>query len=316
MIKISQLPDAKVPVGGEIFPIVQEHETRKAKAIYIGPDNKIVIPDEVEIVSHSGGKEIKLLSAKVVDGVTSVYVGDTDINLYKGDVPVVTEATVSDGNAYVRINNKWAIRNPITSINTKRPLTGGGDISISSSDVKAHISNDNRNGRPFVSQDGVWISLSSVVDPLLADKADKIHVHQISDVETLQNSLDRIESKADNYAHDPAYGSAAATNFTSTAAAGHVTLDKQSIVSIDHTEQVLTVTKPGYYMITLSGNGTGEGKYAVQIDDIPVDSLTVESPGRFSCQDIIDIKNNSTIKVGYETSDLLSAKLVMTIHRM
>lgn len=315
MIKFSQLPDAVNAVGGEILPIVQEHETRKAKAVFVGPNNKLIIPEGVEIVTIADGEEVKLLTAKVIDGSTHVYVGDADFNLYKGDVPVVTEDTKTDGNAYVRINNSWTIRNPITSINSKRPLTGGGDVLISSSDVNSHQNNTNKDGQSYVSRDGSWIKLTDILTPLLNGKANTVHSHEVSDVNTLQESLTRIEAKADNYAHDPAYGSMSVENKV-IINSGILEFDKQLLVEIDHSPEVLTIRKPGYYMITLSGKGVGSGEFQVQLNDQTVSTLTVDADGKFSVQDIIDIPINATIKVRHETSGELTASLVVTIHRM
>ena len=58
MIKISQLPVAEKATGDEVLPIVQQAETRKAKALFVGPDNKIVIPKDAELTTILNGEEI------------------------------------------------------------------------------------------------------------------------------------------------------------------------------------------------------------------------------------------------------------------
>lgn len=315
MIKISQLPAAQKSDGNEVVPVVQGSETRKAKAVFIGPDSKITIPAGIDLVTVSNGKEIKLLSAKVVNDVATVYVGDNEVALSNGDSIVVVEDKKADGNAYIRIDNSWAIRNPITRINSKAPLTGGGPVTITASDLQAHIENINKDSKAYVSVDGVWTELDTIMIPELNKKANVSHVHEIANINDLQNILTRIEQKADNYAHIPAYCSLSSASFTAPIGTGIVMSDKQSLVDVTHSNGIVSITKPGYYMVTISGTSTSTGDIAVQKND--VDISTLKAPlGTFSIQDIIEFAANDTLKIRYTSSDELNLSFVLTAHRM
>lgn len=201
MIKISQLPAIKLYQGTEFTPIVQEGETRKALPIFADSSLKVNIPENASIVTKVNGEVINLISAVVVDGVTTVMIGDKEVSLYKDNSIIVTESETNDGNFYGRTNNGWVIKNPITQINHVQAPTGGGSISLSYSDVDAHKNNTNLDGIAYVSQDGEWVDAKTIFVPLITaitdQKADKEHTHEIDDINLLRDALGTIEHKAD-----------------------------------------------------------------------------------------------------------------------
>lgn len=201
MIKISQLPAIKLYQGTEFTPIVQEGETRKALPIFADSSLKVNIPENASIVTKVNGEVINLISAVVVDGVTTVMIGDKEVSLYKDNSIIVTESETKDGNFYGRTNNGWVIKNPITQINHVQAPTGGGSISLSYSDVDAHKNNTNLDGIAYVSQDGEWVDAKSIFVPLITaitdQKADKEHTHEIDDINLLRDALGTIEHKAE-----------------------------------------------------------------------------------------------------------------------
>lgn len=201
MIKISQLPDAVGNNGDEIIPIVQEGQTRKAKAIFTDSENKVVLSDGAELKIRTGDTSISLLKAKVVDGVTTVIVGQDNIGLFNGNRLIVTEPLMSDGMAYVRVNNAWVKRSPITDVNGKTPVASGGSITLTNIDVKAHTENSNRDGIEYVSRDGAWIKLATALTVPLQGKANLVHSHAISDVDNLTGQLDQLNSSVTDKAN-------------------------------------------------------------------------------------------------------------------
>lgn len=306
------MPEAVNAKGSEIFPIVQDSKTRKARAIFIGPDNKIIVPNGVTLAAIADGTEINLLSAKIVDGRPVIYVGNEDSDLNKGMSKIVTEEIKKDGKAYVRINNSWIEKNPITQINTKTPLTGGGSVTLTARDVGAHKENTNTDGLAYVSRNGEWISLNSSQGAILATKADKVHKHTIPDIDTLESILTRIEQKADNYAHKPAYVSVIKTNYTTSENGGFVPFDKQIIQDIDYTTDALTFTRTGNYLIAMSGESNG--KLIAQMNGVDIPGLTGNAS--FSKQNIVGIPENGVLKIRYETVSGLNASFVLTAHKM
>lgn len=190
MIKISQMPVVGKYTGQEVSPIVQDGVTVKAPLLFTDSEQKVHMPEGVALVTSVEGSEINLISAKVVDGVVTVFVGDKEVSLYKDSSIIVTESAIADGNAYLRINNKWSIRNPITQINDLSAPTGGGKLTIAAADIKAHVENAKRDGVSYVSRDGEWITLADGIQVELDKKADVIHTHAISDVTGLQAALE------------------------------------------------------------------------------------------------------------------------------
>lgn len=195
MIKISQLPEAEKYNGAEQFPIVQNGETRKGFPVFIDTELKAHIPENSAIVTKIEGVEINLISAKVIDGVATVLIGDKQVELHKDKSIIVTEDERKDGNVYSRINNNWVVRNCVTQINDKSAPTGGGKITLTFSDVKAHEENKNVDGLPYVSMDGKWIKLADGMQAELNKKADKVHTHEISDITGLATQLNNKAEK-------------------------------------------------------------------------------------------------------------------------
>lgn len=202
MIKISQMPLAGKYKGNEIFPIVQDGDTVQASPLFTDSELKVHVPENAAIVTEVEGTEINLMSAKVVDGVVTVFIGDKEVSLYKDSSIIVTEGVIEDGNLYSRINNKWVIRNSVTQINNVSAPTGGGKVEIAAHDVGAHIDNENRDGVSYISRDGVWIPLAIGMQVELDKKADKVHTHEISDVNGLATRLDTLQTNIDQKTHE------------------------------------------------------------------------------------------------------------------
>lgn len=202
MIKISQMPLAGKYKGNEIFPIVQDGDTVQASPLFTDSELKVHVPENAAIVTEVEGTEINLMSAKVVDGVVTVFIGDKEVSLYKDSSIIVTEGVIEDGNLYSRINNKWVIRNSVTQINNVSAPTGGGKVEITAHDVGAHVDNENRDGVSYISRDGVWIPLATGMQVELDKKADKVHTHEISDVKGLTTRLDTLQTNIDQKTHE------------------------------------------------------------------------------------------------------------------
>ncbi|UNY47133.1 minor tail protein [Cronobacter phage LPCS28] len=202
MIKISQMPLAGKYKGNEIFPIVQDGDTVQASPLFTDSELKVHVPENAAIVTEVEGTEINLMSAKVVDGVVTVFIGDKEVSLYKDSSIIVTEGVIEDGNLYSRINNKWVIRNSVTQINNVSAPTGGGKVEITAHDVGAHVDNENRDGVSYISRDGVWIPLATGMQVELDKKADKVHTHEISDVNGLTTRLDTLQTNIDQKTHE------------------------------------------------------------------------------------------------------------------
>lgn len=200
MIKISQLPDAEKYNGAEQFPIVQNGETRKGFPVFIDTELKAHIPENSAIVTRIEGVEINLISAKVIDGVATVLIGDKEVELHKDKSIIVTEDERTDGNLYSRINNKWIVRNAVTQINDKTAPTGGGKIALTPADIKAHEENKNIDGLSYVSRDGKWIKLSDGMQVELDKKADKVHTHEIMEITGLTTQLNNKADKVHTHA--------------------------------------------------------------------------------------------------------------------
>lgn len=311
MIKISQLPVAVKATGDEVLPIVQQAETRKAKALFVGPDNKIVIPKDSELTTILNGEEIPLLSASIIDGRYVIQVGSQNSVIKTGENILVTEKIKTDGKSYVRINNTWVERSPITKLNDKIPLTGGGSISVLAKDVYAHEENRNRDGLPYVSIDGTWSRLEQSQEEILERKADKVHSHSIEDVQLLKSSLDSMDLRINSYLHVPAFSSSHIEHFTTTADTGMMSFVTDTTLDINKSPDSLTFSKAGNYIVSISGNTTGT--LTLVINGIDTD---FRMSGSFNRQKIFNIQKDSVLKIKFDSVGGVRTSLDMVIHKL
>ncbi|QHJ79047.1 MAG: hypothetical protein [Caudoviricetes sp.] len=192
MVSISQLPDAGASIGDEVSPIVQDGTTVKGRIVLIDPNKDIVLPEQSKLKQKLGDKTVSLLSVSSEEDVAVITIGDAETRVVVGDKELLADAP-KDDKVYARKNAAWfELEEKTFSVNGIEAVDG--DVTITNETVKAHIENKNEAGS-YVSNAGKWTLLSSEIDPLLAEKAEKVHKHVVADITDIQEKFDAKAEK-------------------------------------------------------------------------------------------------------------------------